>query len=148
MLFLLNIALKIFITSIFENNQNILKRMEEDIFKSYPKALEKISESPEMIKYIVKLTPKGLKTPVQVLLELCTKLHMVIPEFEYHQNPMSSPHQPCFLCQITNYKIFNLKPGHGLKKKMAKEVAALNLLGLIRDNAQSKQFNQELELYM
>ena len=111
---------------------------QENILEKYPGSLKFLNE----IHYTIVQT----KSPISLLLEICTQLRLPLPTFAYEK--LGEPHKLKFQCKIENYQV---KEGFGLTKQLSKETSALHMLtnitNLIKETKNSK-FCTDLENYM
>jgi dsRNA-specific ribonuclease len=106
-----------------------------NIFENFPEAQKQL-KNPNFIFVL-----KNNKTPVTVVNELCDKLKLPKPDFEFDGSNGPS-HQPDFICTIKNYPVLD---GNGFSKQTSKDFASLNMLISIMALSTNLQFRTDLE---
>jgi dsRNA-specific ribonuclease len=110
-----------------------------DIFENYHEAKNLLKQDP---KLIFALNKDNFKTPVTYLNELCDKLKLPKPDFEFDGSNGPS-HRPKFECRIKNYTV---SYGLGFSKQSSKDYACLNMLISIMALTNG-QFANDLEIF-
>ena len=107
-----------------------------NIFENYPEAKNQLNQDP---KLIFALSKNNFKTPVTYLNELCDKLKLPKPDFEFDGSNGPS-HRPKFVCTIKNYTVLD---GLGFSKQSSKDFACFNMLISIMALTTNDQFSKD-----